>query len=401
MGRVIVCELAGGAGAPLDFSELQPDYRVGRDALFDALEQDEAEVVVVRSAQNDPAAHECLRELSLRCPWIIRIQLNVESTARYQTEAGDVADASIPANADAVSRIEYILERTRPLIKRLRNPAIESLLGDLGELQPPPDQVAGLNRMIDRQLNKDTAPVAPLFRGCTDYLKRLMELLNNPLFGCDRHLFSIDEAVRLVGLRTLRDLSLMAHIMQIFPQPEAWSSFSFEHLLSRSLACARLAERIAHSVGADRISMANAFAAGLMHDFGMQAMVCVDPGRYHRVMEKAAALKQPIYAVEKLDYSLTHGELGASILRRWGVAPRVVRAVLYHHVPKAAGDSAYSTLTAAHVADAVVPPLFNALDCHLGGQLSLTYLDTIGQMDKRSLWESMGVDHGRQLETYW
>ncbi|GGC01210.1 two-component system response regulator [Marinobacterium zhoushanense] len=324
----------------------------------------------------------------------------MDATARYQAEGGDVADASLPYNADA-SRVEYIIERTRPMIARLRNPALEALFAELGELPPLPEQLSGLNQMIDEQANESTASVAPLFRGCMPYLKQLMELLNNPLFGSSRHLFSINEAVRVVGLRTLRDLGIMAHIINTFPQPEGWSSFSFEQLLSRNLVCAHLSERIAHSVGSDRIALSAALAAGLLHDFGMRVLVRLDQQRYFRVMEKAAALKQPVYAVEKLDYKLTHGELGASMLRRWGVSPRIVRAVLYHHVPKAAGDNTFTTLTAAHVADAMLPPLFNAMECPLGGRLSLSYLDAIGEMDRVSVWERLANDHGKQLQAHW
>ncbi|MBR9883294.1 MAG: HDOD domain-containing protein [Oceanospirillales bacterium] len=400
MGKLIICDLTEASGKLPGLAELQPEYLAGQDALFDALQQADVEAVAIRSRGDDPDAHACLREIARSRPWIIRIQLNSDSTARYQTEASDVADASIPATAEA-SRVQFILERNRPVIARLRNPGIEALLGEFGEIAPLPEQVAGLNRMIDQQVNESTASVAPLFRGCLDYMKQLMELLNNPLFGYDRHLFSINEAVRLVGLRTLRDLSIMAHLMHVFPQPEEWTSFSFEHLLSRNLACARLSERIARDAGSDRVSMGSAFAAGLLHDIGMRVMVCFDSGRYRHSMEKAAVLKQPIYAVEKLDYKLTHGELGASILRRWGVSPRVVRAILFHHVPKAADDNAYSTLTAVHVADALLPSLLNVMDCPLGGHLSLSYLDTIGQMDRRSVWENMALDHANQLKAHW
>lgn len=400
MGRLIVCDLAEEQGPPLEISIAQPEYCLGRDELFAALEGGDVEVVVLRSSGDDPAAHQCLRQLGNHWPWVIRIQLNTDATARYQTEASDVADASIPVNAEA-SRVEYVIERTRPIIARLRNPVIEEVLSGLGELWPLPEQVAGLNQMIDEQVNEGTASVAPLFRGCPSYLKQLMELLNNPLFGFNRHLFSINEAVGLVGLRSLRNLAVMAHIIQCFPQPDDWESFSFEHMLSRDLACGRLAERIAHSVGTDRVSQGSAFAAGLLHDFGIRVFVRFDPARYHRVMEKATALKQPVYAVEKLEYNLTHGELGASILRRWGLSPRVVRAVLYHHVPKASDDNAYSTLTATHVADALLPPLFNAMGCPLGGHLSLSYLDRIGEMDRLSVWESISSDHRQQLEVYW
>lgn len=400
MGRLIICDQTEEQGNKLEFSELQPEYLVGREALFGVLEQGDVEAVVLRSRGDDPEAHLCLRQLALRWPWVIRIQQSMEATARYQAEGGDVADASLPYNAEA-SRIEFIIERTRPMIARLRNPALEAIMVELGELPPLPEQLTGLNQMIDEQANESTASVAHLFRGCMPYLKQLMELLNNPLLGCSRHLFSVNEAVRLVGLRTLRDLGIMAHIINTFPQPEGWSSFSFEHLLSRNLVCAHLADRIAHSVGSDRVSMSSALAAGLFHDFGMRVLVRLDQPRYFRVMEKAAALNQPVYAVEKLDYKLTHGELGASILRRWGVSPRIVRAVLYHHVPKAAGDNTFTTLTAAHVADAMLPPLFNAMECLLGGRLSLGYLDSIGEMEHVSLWERLASDHRKQLEVHW
>lgn len=400
MGRLICCDLGETSRQAFVLEGWDCEQLDEVPALLTALDECPAQVVVIRAQGDDSEALRLLRKIGEHWPWQVRILLADAVSARYLAEAADVADVALPSGCEA-SRIQLAIERAEAILTRLQVRAAGDAIERLGGFGVLPAQLAGLNALIDDQIRDSTAPVAPLFRGCTDLLTELMELLNSPLFGFDRHLFSIVEAGRLAGLRTLRDMTLLVAVLHRFPQPEQWRSFSFQHQLDRALVCARLAQRIAHSVNADRISQHCAFAAGLFADFGIRGLIRLDPARYHRVMERASALGQPIFAVEKLEYGLSHGELGAALLRGWGVSPRVVRAVLYHHVPKAAGDGAFSTVTATHVADALLPTPFNTLGCRLGGRLSLSYLDAIGEMDRRILWDNLAEDQARQLEAHW
>ncbi len=399
MARVVFSDLNSGMSALPELGEWALEA-VPADLLQQAVAEQAAPVLLLRSGGDDSAALELLRQLGALAPDMVRIHLCCDSSAKYVAQSGEIAEYSLSAHTDD-ERILFAIERAVKVRKRLNDPQLQELVR--GGAQPPelPPQVVGINELIDQQVPETKTSVASLFRGCPELLKGVMKLLNLPFFGFEKHLFSIDEAVHLVGLRTVRDLTLLVHLDQWAQQPQGWEAFQFEHHTARALETARLAQKIARDALADRITQSAAYMSGLLHDFGMRLLVIADPQRYYRVMEKAVELDQPIYGVEKLEYGTTHADISAWLLSQLGASPRVVRSVLYHHYPKAARDGSFTTLTALHVADALLPSLPNALNCNLGGKLALDYLDRIGLSDKRVRWQSMAEDQGVQLTSYW
>lgn len=375
---------------PLDLLGWRCKLATGEAQLLELIADSSVDVVILRVEGDNLDALTFARKVASARPDLVRMLLSWSPSARYITEANDVLDAALPAQCDP-AQVSHAIERVQNVKSRIFARKFDTVAAFLNDIPPLPAQVEALNAMIDARFNDNTAPVAPLFKGQVDYMKAVMELVNNPLFGSKKLIFSVADAVKLVGLRTFRDLCILVHVQRILPQPAGFDGFSFEASLQRSLRCGKLAEQLARTVGSDRVHAISACAAGFFLDIGARALVSLDPQRYFHVMERAAILKQPIYAVEKLEYNLTQGEMAAAILNRWGVSPRTVRAVLYHHVPQASDDSAYTALAAVHSADALLKSVANKAGCNFAGRLSTSYLDQIGEMDRRAHWEELAA----------
>lgn len=371
---------------PFDLLGWRCRAAASEDDLLAQIAEPSVDLAVIRVEGDNLEALTLGRRIAIARPNLVRIILSSSPSARYLTEASEIFEAALPARCDD-AQIIHAIERGQRFKDRIFVRKFDTISTFLQQVPPLPPQIEGLNALIDSRVSDNTAPVAPLFKGCVSYMKAVMALVNHPLFGSKKLLFSLSDAVKLVGLRCFRDLCILAQVQELFPQPEGFEGFSFQDQLQRSLVCGKLAEQLARNVGADRVNSGSACAGGFFLEVGLRALVSLDPQRYFHVMERAAVLKQPIYAVEKLEYNITQGELAAVILTRWGVSPRTVRAVLYHHVPQASDDGAYTSLTAVHVADALLKGVKNKAGCSTSGRLSSEYLDQINELDRCAQWQ--------------
>lgn len=279
--------------------------------------------------------------------------------------------------------------------RMIGDPVLREYVASLGHLPSLPGIISELNAVLASDV-AGVKEVAEIIQRDAGMVTRILKLVNSAYFGLGQHnFFTLKEAVNLLGLRTVRDLAISAHLFDALPQAQNWRGFSFQQLQERSVVVSQFAAEIARRNGCSREQQGQARLAGLLVDVGMLVLALGDADKYHATMVRAQELKQPIYVVEKMQLGATHAQVGAYLLDNWNLSPEIVHAVLFHHTPTASADRGFTPLTAVHLADALLPPLFNAMGCNLGGRLSREYLRQVGQLDRLSEWEILAHDAAR------
>ncbi|MBI4579785.1 MAG: HDOD domain-containing protein, partial [Planctomycetes bacterium] len=126
------------------------------------------------------------------------------------------------------------------------------------------------------------------------------------------------------------------------------------------------------------------------------ALATQGPAVFARLLAADEGLKSDFCARERALLGVTHGEIGAYLLELWGLPPRVVEAVRFHHEP---GRSAYNGLcavTCVHAADALVSELVpvarpQAVDLRFA-RLDVAYLERVGVADRCESWRQIATD---------
>lgn len=115
-----------------------------------------------------------------------------------------------------------------------------------------------------------------------------------------------------------------------------------------SLAVALISETIAkHIKRFSPINPENLFCAGLFHDLGIIAMAKKNSVLLEDVIKKSLENEIPLIIAET---DKKHAEVGAEILRTWGVPEKIYGPIWYHHNPSATPKFAlYAAVI--HVAD--------------------------------------------------
>jgi putative nucleotidyltransferase with HDIG domain len=182
---------------------------------------------------------------------------------------------------------------------------------------------------------------------------RTLRLANSAFYGVPGRVGSVQDAVRMLGRRTLDTLITAATLSSQFQAAQA-PGFAFDEFWRHALGTAIAARALAREAQLDADV---AFTAGLLHDIGRLALATYYPAELAHAVAQAAEHDEPLCAVEWRLLGVDHADLGALIAAQWQLPPAVVQAIRAHHGLGADARGGPSLAQVVHLADAVTHAL--------------------------------------------
>ncbi len=153
---------------------------------------------------------------------------------------------------------------------------------------------------------------------------RILKFANSPVSGIGRSISSIQQAITLLGLRTVKTLSLgFSLVTQRMEQQCA--GFDYDGYWRQCLACATFSKRLAAL--SSKVSREDAFAAGLLAGLGRMVLAVGVPDEYGVILERIAGDPEKLPEEEQAEFGTTHMELGARMLEEWRLPNTICQAV--------------------------------------------------------------------------
>ena len=368
------------------------------DSLTSMMQTTPCDAVMVSSSVKDYIGISLLRKIQHARPDILRFQLGSKlETPKELSHKLELTHRIFPdvSDLDTITQtIEYLIKVTR-LINR---PVLKHFINQQTKLPATPR----IFNALTQELNSDTTDakkIGEIVEQDPALSAKIIQLVNSSYFGLPRHISNITEAVAIIGIRMLRGLALSSQISNTYPAHKNWKYFSFEKVNQRSLLVARLARDICQDAGVDKGIAEQAFLAGLLHDIGILVMASQDPAAYLKILQYAVKEEKPIYSAERKILGVYHGEVGAALMALWNIPPLVVEAILFHPIPHLSEDHSFQPLTAVHVADALLPPIWHQKTAKMNSQLSESYLERIGHMGDLHRWKLKASNYKQLLQS--
>ncbi len=184
---------------------------------------------------------------------------------------------------------------------------------------------------------------------------RLLKIVNSPYYGFPSRIDTISRAITIVGIDDLQNLILATSVVDTFDSiPDDlvdMTSFWF-----RSVNCAVIAKILAEKCAvlhAERL-----FIAGLLHDIGSLIIYSQFPEESKKILEKSNYDRQQIVALENQMIGFSHIDVGAELLRHWGLPNSLSESVMNYMKPEKAGQYQYDACIlnlATFLCDLVAP----------------------------------------------
>ena len=166
---------------------------------------------------------------------------------------------------------------------------------------------------------------------------RLLKIANSSFSGRARPASSVKDAYSQLGGRLVRNVALSFSLLSQYERG-ACKAFDYPAFWSHSLAMGVSAQAGAHHTGG--IVSSEAFTCGLLAQVGTLAFVTIYPDAYAEILElvrEESNLQQraaKIRAAERERFATDHVELGAAMLRDWGLPETFIVAIEHMDSPK-------------------------------------------------------------------
>lgn len=156
---------------------------------------------------------------------------------------------------------------------------------------------------------------------------RLVRLGNSSLFGLSRQVTSLQQALVILGLRTVKLTALSFTLIKAFPGVGGEERFAeiWRRILTNASGCRLAADFF-------RVNREEAFLAGMVQDIGMLAFCSRAPEDYYPLIDQLRLPAGPrIHELELGRFGMTHAHLAAKLLEDWHFPEALVKAVVQHH----------------------------------------------------------------------
>lgn len=230
---------------------------------------------------------------------------------------------------------------------RLDLKKIESQLA----LCPSLPSLNSINQALQELLSVEqrySAQISEVIRRDPSLTSRLLRLVNSVYYGLSNPVNSVEEAVFYLGMRQIRQLTMVTPIIEDFQRLTKQCAFPWREFWQHSIGTAILTREVAAAVStpADESD----YVAGLVHDVGKIAMAWSFPDHFSEIYRQASEGTRDLSEIENEVLGIDHSELGALYLERHRLPELMVKSARFHHRPEKAGHYA-NIIASVQIAD--------------------------------------------------
>lgn len=204
---------------------------------------------------------------------------------------------------------------------------VKKKLESIRDLPTIPIVISEVLAAIDNP-NTNAAHLAELIEKDQALTARVLRIANSPFYGYSRAISTIDLAIVIMGLNTLKEIVLSLIIKRFFSKITA-NMFDAKQFWNYSVYCGAASKLLSKKLGYKITG--EAFIAGLMHDIGFLVMIEYFKGDLQKIAQLHEHTKLSHLEAEDLIIGSTHAEIGAWIAERWNFPDNIVESIRNHH----------------------------------------------------------------------
>jgi putative nucleotidyltransferase with HDIG domain len=159
---------------------------------------------------------------------------------------------------------------------------------------------------------------------------KVLRVANSTFYGLPRKVGSVQDAVTVIGINSVRSLALSAGFVHAFP-PAAHGLFDRTAFWKRSFRVAGYAKALAQCLRQDQQT---AFTAGMFYDIGELVLDICIPEQFAGMLERQKAAGLDLIGIEQSELGCDHALIGAEMARRWNFPPEIEHAIRYWRTPE-------------------------------------------------------------------
>ncbi len=204
--------------------------------------------------------------------------------------------------------------------------ALEEFIQDNVRLPSPPGIALRILEAVKAE-SSSYAGLARIISSDPALAARILKVANSSYYALPKKVDSIEKALTVLGVETLKNIALsfvIAKEMRGFAE----GGFDFNLFWRRGVTAAVSAEMLGRSLGRRGDE---SFVSALLQDIGVVLLFLCRPEEYLRVLDGKRESGLPVQDLERQTFGFDHQDLGAEVLKRWGLPQSIYGPIAYHH----------------------------------------------------------------------
>lgn len=204
---------------------------------------------------------------------------------------------------------------------------IQKKLESLTKLPTVPYVISEVLNAVDNS-NLSAGALGKLVEKDQALTAKVLSVANSPFYGFSRRISTIDLAIVVIGLNSIKEIVLSLVIQKFFShvRKDVFDVNDFWHYSVFSGACSRLlARKLGYRLAGE------AFVAGLMHDIGILFLVQFFTKEFKEIRKLQKEKELSIIDAEYDVLGCNHCDIGAWFARKWNLPEQLVNAIQNHH----------------------------------------------------------------------
>jgi putative nucleotidyltransferase with HDIG domain len=205
----------------------------------------------------------------------------------------------------------------------------DQIVNSITSLPQFPENIVQIQRLI---ANPDSQIVEIARYISTDpaMTADLLKLVNSAAYMMAKKVDNIVDAVKLVGLRGIKNLLYSYGTLKILDDGGADKKKLWDHSYRTAYYAYNLAKNFKANI---KGLLDDAYVGGMLHDMGKIIFSSVHPALLERIRSFCHEKDIPAETFEGIAGGMNHAEIGARISEKWNFPESLVAAIRYHHEP--------------------------------------------------------------------
>ena len=267
----------------------------------------------------------------------------------------------------------------------------KEIVAEIDELPQFPDNIVYLQKLISdpesqitdiaRQISMDPSLTADL-----------LKVVNSAQFTLPKKVDNIIEAVKIAGLRLLKNLLYSYSTQMLLDKGQKW-------LWDHSYKAALYAYYLARTFKKKRQILDDVYVAGILHDMGKIIFSTVHPHLLDKINRFAKNRNIDRDLMEDLSAGLNHAEIGALIADKWNFPDVLIAAIRHHHEPFNAPAEFRDVVYCVYLANALCDIEAGTLVFEQMDEPALKSFGITAEVQLQKIHERLKIAYSREQET--
>lgn len=179
-------------------------------------------------------------------------------------------------------------------------------------------------------INADPKELVAIIEHDPVLIMRILKLANSPYFRLSQKITSVNHAVVMIGLNTVKNMALSIAAIGVL-RLKTTAGFDMEGLLLHSLSTAAIAKLFAKNMRVPTKGSFDYFLSGLLHDFGKIVFAHFKPLDFQKALRVAREKGIPLHEAEKEIFNIDHAQVGWILGEKWNLPSNIIDAMKTHH----------------------------------------------------------------------